>query len=178
MGKKLFVSNLDFEISTEELTQMFSEFGECISVVIATDKETQRSKGFAFVEMENDDEAMAAVEGLNNRSVNNRTMKVVEDRGKNNSNSGSTEGGVRKYEILPPIQRMQLFRRRKKLDPFMQDPNKIIDYTDVTTLSKFVSERGRILPRRLTGLSAYNQREVSKKIKRAQNLGLIPYANH
>jgi small subunit ribosomal protein S18 len=178
MGKKLFVSNLDFEITTELLTSMFAEFGECISVVIATDKETQKSKGFAFVEMENDDEAIAAIEGLNNRSVNNRTMKVVEDRGKTNSSTNTGDGGNRKYEILPPIQRMQLFRRRKKLDPFLQDPNKLIDYTDVATLTRFLSERGRILPRRLTGLNAYNQREVSKKIKRAQNLGLIPFANH
>ncbi len=60
----------------------------------------------------------------------------------------------------------------------MQDPEKAIDYKDVILLSRFLSERGRILSRRLTGLSAYNQRKVAKAIKRAQNLGLLPFCNN
>ncbi|MBX7143139.1 MAG: 30S ribosomal protein S18 [Oligoflexia bacterium] len=72
---------------------------------------------------------------------------------------------------------MQLFRRRRKIDPFMEDPSKTVDYKDVIMLSRFVSERGKILSRRLTGLSAYNQRKLSKAIKRAQNLGLMPFSN-
>ena len=72
---------------------------------------------------------------------------------------------------------MQLFRRRKKLDPFIEDPTKTIDYRDIAMLSKFLSERGRILGRKLTGLSAYNQRKLTKAIKRAQQLGLLPFAN-
>ncbi|MCB0311248.1 MAG: 30S ribosomal protein S18 [Bdellovibrionales bacterium] len=72
---------------------------------------------------------------------------------------------------------MQLFRRRKKLDPFLEDPSLTVDYKDAAMLSRFVSERGRILSRRLTGLSAYNQRKVAKAIKRAQHLGLLPFAN-
>jgi small subunit ribosomal protein S18 len=71
---------------------------------------------------------------------------------------------------------MQLFKRRRKLDPFMEDPTKSIDYRDVATLQRFLSERGRLLSRRLTGLSAYNQRKVSKAIKRAQNLGLLSFS--
>ena len=172
MGKKLFVSNLDFEITTDQLREMFLEVGPCTSVVIATDRETKRSKGFGFVEMENEADAPRAIELLNNKVVNNRPMKVVEDRGK----GGDGEEGGRRFEPLPPIQRMQLFRRRKKLDPFLDDPNRTIDYKDVAMLSKFMSERGRILGRRLTGLNAYNQRKVSKAIKRAQNLGLLPYS--
>jgi small subunit ribosomal protein S18 len=108
-------------------------------------------------------------------------MKVCEDRGKNAGPSAGAgegqEGGGRKFEPLPSIQRMQLFKRRKKLDPFTEDPTKSIDYKDVTMLSKFVSERGRILSRRLTGLTAYNQRKVSKAIKRAQSLGLMAYTS-
>jgi len=183
MGKKLFISNLDFEIATDQLRDMFLEFGPCVSVVIATDRETKRSKGFAFVEMENEPDAGKAVEGLNNKVVNGRPMKVCEDRGKNTSAggfAGAQEGGGgrgdRRSEPLPSIQRMQIFRRRKKLDPFMQDPNKSIDYKDVALLGRFLSERGRILSRRLTGLTAYNQRKVSKAIKRAQNLGLMPFS--
>ena len=56
----------------------------------------------------------------------------------------------------------------------MEDPTKTVDYKDTAMLTRFLSERGRILSRRLTGLSAYNQRKVSKAIKRAQHLGLLP----
>jgi small subunit ribosomal protein S18 len=179
MGKKLFISNLDFEISTDQLRDMFLEHGPCVSVVIAADRESKRSKGFAFVEMENEEDATKAIEALNNKQVNGRPMKVCEDRGKGTGGGASASEGKqeRKHEPLPSIQRMQIFRRRKKLDPFMQDPNKSVDYKDVAVLSKFLSERGRILSRRLTGLTAYNQRKVSKAIKRAQNLGLLPFTS-
>ena len=181
MGKKLFISNLDFEVSTDELRDMFAEIGACLSVVIAVDRETRKSKGFAFVEMEVEEDAGKAIETLNNKIINGRPMKVCEDRGKGGGQSGGDSrapgGENRRYEPLPPIQRMQLFRRRRKLDPFQADPTKTVDYKDVGMLSKFVSERGKILSRRLTGLNAYNQRKVSKAIKRAQNLGLMPFSN-
>lgn len=179
--KKLFISNLDFEVTSEQLRALFEEVGPSISVVVASDRETKRSKGFAFVEMEREEDAKKAIETLNNRALNGRPMKVCEDRGKNAGPSSSSgegqEGGARRFEPLPSIQRMQLFKRRKKLDPFTEDPTKSIDYKDVTMLSKFVSERGRILSRRLTGLTAYNQRKVSKAIKRAQSLGLMAYTS-
>jgi small subunit ribosomal protein S18 len=178
MKKKLFVSNLDFEISMDQLREMFAAVGSVISAVIATDRETKRSKGFAFVEMDNEDDAAKAIEGLNNKVVNGRPMKVCEDRGKTGGSVGGEEGdgGERRREYLPPIQRMQLFRRKRKLDPFNEDPAMTVDYKDVATLSRFLSERGRILSRRLTGLSSYNQRKVSKAIKRAQNMGLMPFS--
>ncbi len=182
MAKKLFVSNLDFEIDTATLRDLFTEVGACVSAVIATDRETKRSKGFAFVEMENDEGAAKAIELLNNKVIRGRPIKVCEDRGKTGAPAGGSfeagEGGSggesRRYEPLPPIQRTQLFKRKKKLDPFMEDPSKTVDYRDVAMLTRFLSERGRILSRRLTGLTAYNQRKVSKAIKRAQHLGLIP----
>jgi len=176
MGKKLFVSNLDFGVTVDQLREAFSESGNCLNVVIAVDKETKRPKGFAFVEMEREDQASAAIEQLNGRSLNGRSIKVVEDRGRT-APSDNHEGGEgrQRGEMLQPIQRMQLFKRRKKLDPFMEDPNRTIDYKDTAILTKFLSERGKILSRRLTGLTAYNQRKVSKAIKRAQNMGLIPF---
>jgi small subunit ribosomal protein S18 len=182
MGKKLFISNLDFDITTDQLREMFTEVGPCISAVIATDRETKRSKGFAFIEMEGEEDAKAAIEQLNNKVVNGRPMKVCEDRGKTSGPGGGGAGGEfssepRRHEQLPPIQRMQLFKRRRKIDPFQEDPTKTVDYKDVITLSRFVSERGKILSRRLTGLNAYNQRKVAKAIKRAQNLGLMPFTN-
>jgi small subunit ribosomal protein S18 len=176
MAKKLFVSNLDFEITVDQLREMFNEIGGVVSVVIATDRETKRSKGFAFVEMETDEAAASAIQAINNKTVNGRPVKVVEDRGKGGGdNRESSASGERpKFEPLPAIQRTQLFKRKRKLDPFIQNPSKSVDYKDTKLLSKFISERGKILSRRLTGLTAYNQRKVSKAIKRAQNLGLMP----
>lgn len=170
--KKLFVSNLDFEISSDQLRDLFEEFAPTLSVIVAADRETKRSKGFAFVEMVDEEGARRALEQLNNYIMNGRPIKVVEDRGK----AVGTEG-PRKFEPLPPIQRMQLFKRKKRVDPYLDDKNRVIDYRDVATLGRFLSERGRILSRRLTGLSAYNQRRVTRAIKRAQNLGLLPYTN-
>ena len=188
--KKLFVSNLDFEVTEEELKSLFDEVGGVVSVSLATDRETRRSKGFAFVEMDSAELAIEAIEKLNERPLNNRPIRVMEDRGKGgggassgpssaSSRSGGSssdeDGGRKQREYLPPIQRMQLFRRRKKVDPFLEDPKKTIDYRDISMLGRFVSDRGRILSRRLTGLTAFNQRKVAKAIKRAQSLGLMPY---
>jgi len=180
MKNKLFVSNIDFEVTTDALREMFEEIAPTISVVIAVDRESQRSKGFAFIEMENEEGAQKAIDALNNKVINGRPMKVCFDRGKGGEGGSDLDakgGGSRQREQLPPIQRMQLFRRRKRLDPFLQDPTKTVDYRDVAMLSRFVSERGRILSRRVTGLTAYNQRKVAKAVKRAQNLGLMPFSN-
>lgn len=176
MKKKLFISNLDFEVTTAQLQQMFLDIGPCSNAIIVFDRETKRSKGYAFIEMDSEDDAKKAIDSLNNKIINGRPMKVVEDRGK--TTSASDDSGVeRRREILPPIQRTQLFKRRKRIDPFMDDPTKTVDYKDTTLLSRYVSERGKILSRRVTGLTAYNQRKVSKAIKRAQNLGLMAYSN-
>jgi small subunit ribosomal protein S18 len=178
MKKKLFISNLDFEITSDQLRDLFAEVAPAISVVVATDRESKRSKGFAFVEMENEDGAKFAIDQLNNKVINGRPIKVVFDRGKGGAPGAEVQdNGGRKFEPLPPIQRMQLFKRRRKIDPFMEDPTRTVDYKDVNMLSRFVSERGRILSRRLTGLSSYNQRKVAKAIKRAQNIGLLPFTN-
>ncbi|MCO4769554.1 MAG: 30S ribosomal protein S18 [Deltaproteobacteria bacterium] len=63
-------------------------------------------------------------------------------------------------------------RRRRNPNPGLE-----IDYKDVKTLKRFVSEDGKILPRRRSGLSAKNQRAVTTAIKRARHLSLLPYAN-
>jgi small subunit ribosomal protein S18 len=74
------------------------------------------------------------------------------------------------------MQRVLFFKRRRKADPFEENPNLKIDFRDVRILSRFLSERGRILPRRLTGLSAYNQRRMARAIKRSQNIGLLSFS--
>lgn len=63
---------------------------------------------------------------------------------------------------------------RRRRNP---NPGLVIDYKDVKTLKRFVSEDGKILPRRRSGLSAKNQRAMTTAIKRARHLALLPYAN-
>ena len=61
------------------------------------------------------------------------------------------------------------------MDPYIENPDHTIDYKSPKSLMRFMSERGRILPRRMTGLTAGNQRKVTRAIKRAQNIGLLPF---
>ena len=67
-------------------------------------------------------------------------------------------------------------RRRKKADPFGGDKINQIDYKDVALLKKYITERGKILPRRVSGTSAKAQRRLTTAIKRARNLALLPYS--
>ena len=76
----LSVGNLDYTVKQQQLTAMFTEFGEVTSVKIITDKMTGRSKGFAFVEMANDDEAREAIRNLDQKSVKERNISVSEAR--------------------------------------------------------------------------------------------------
>lgn len=65
--------------------------------------------------------------------------------------------------------------RKKKRCPFTAANFEDIDYKDIDTLSKFITERGKILPRRITGVSAYYQRRLAKAIKRARHVALLPF---
>ncbi len=67
------------------------------------------------------------------------------------------------------------FYRRRKTCPFTGDNAPAIDYKDVRLLQRFISERGKIVPSRITAVSAKKQRELAKAIKRARFLGLLPY---
>lgn len=67
------------------------------------------------------------------------------------------------------------FRQRKKVCTFDKDKLDKIDYKDVATLKQFISERGKILPRRVTGTCAHHQRLIAKQIKRARQIALLPY---
>ena len=66
------------------------------------------------------------------------------------------------------------FQKKRKSCPFSGSKSKI-DYKDIKTLTKFVSERGKIIPSRISSVSAKKQRELSKAIKRARYIGLMPY---
>ena len=67
------------------------------------------------------------------------------------------------------------FRRRKKVVVFCSDENNLIDYKDVNKLKRYISERGKILPRRITGNCAKHQRALTVAIKRARHIALMPY---
>lgn len=73
---KLYVSNLSFNTSEDALASLFSPFGEVVSTKIIQDRETGRSRGFGFVEMGNESEGNAAIEGLNGQEVNGRPVNV------------------------------------------------------------------------------------------------------
>ena len=78
MAKKLFVGNLPFAINQDQLKEIFAVYGEILSVNIVSDKFSGRSKGFGFVEFENDDDAAKAIEGLNNSEQMGRNIAVKE----------------------------------------------------------------------------------------------------
>jgi small subunit ribosomal protein S18 len=67
------------------------------------------------------------------------------------------------------------FFRRRKVCPFSSPNSPRIDYMDVKLLQRFLSERGRIIPSRITSVSARHQRDLARAIKRARFLGLLPY---
>lgn len=71
----------------------------------------------------------------------------------------------------------KVFFRRRKTCPLSGPNAPAIDYKDVKLLSRFISERGKILPSRITAVSAKKQRALSQAIKRARNLALLPYVN-
>lgn len=107
-NKKLYVGSLPYSVTEDELRNLFSAYGPIESVRIITDKFTGQSKGFGFVEMANGEDAKKAVEGMNGKQLNGRTLMVNEarpeqrrersfsggDRGDRGGNSwGGDEGG-------------------------------------------------------------------------------------
>ena len=80
MGKKLYIGNLSFDITDEELEKNFSQFGEIVSAVIIKDPVSGRSKGFGFVEFADEDSAKNAKENMDGKEVGGRTLKVDEAR--------------------------------------------------------------------------------------------------
>ncbi len=80
MAKKLFVGGINFKTTDEALQDAFAEFGTVTSAKVIMDKMTGRSKGFGFVEFENDAEADAAIEAMNGKELDGRSVTVNEAR--------------------------------------------------------------------------------------------------
>jgi len=102
MGKRVFVGNLPFSATEDQLRELFSQHGEVSSAEIVKDKFTERSRGFAFVEMATDEAAAAAVAALNQYQMDGRPLTVNEARARTESrgprergNRGGGESGNR-----------------------------------------------------------------------------------
>ncbi|AHF16673.1 RNA recognition motif domain-containing protein [Niabella soli] len=89
----IYVGNLSWNLKDQDLQNLFAPYGEVTSAKIVSDKFTNRSKGFGFVEMATDEEAKAAIEALNGTEVDGRNIVVNESRPKEGGNSG---GGYKK----------------------------------------------------------------------------------
>src|SRR5688572_17193485 len=95
MGKKLYVGNLSYDVSSSDLEQMFSAHGTVQSAEVINGRDTGRSKGFGFVEMGSDEEAQAAITALNGQDNNGRALTVNEAKPREDRPRGGGGGGGR-----------------------------------------------------------------------------------
>ncbi len=89
----IYVSNLSFNIQDEDLREFFAEYGDVTSAKVITDKFTGKSRGFGFVEMSDDEAAKKAIAELDQASVDNRTIRVMEAKPKEDKPSRQGGGG-------------------------------------------------------------------------------------
>ena len=92
MSTKLYVGNLAFQTTSQDLQELFSQAGTVQSASVMEDRETGRSRGFAFVEMSSQDEATSAIEQFNGKEVGGRTLKVNEAKPRENRSGGGGRG--------------------------------------------------------------------------------------
>ncbi len=97
MAKRLYVGNLKYTVSSAQLQELFEQYGTVSNAQVLSDRETGRSRGFGFVEMDNDDEALSAIEGLDGQDYDGRRLTVNEARprtpGGGNGGGGYRGGG-------------------------------------------------------------------------------------
>lgn len=94
MSKNIYVGNLPFSTKDEDLGDMFKPFGTVTSSRVIRDRYTERSRGFGFVEMENDEEADKAIAAVNGQDIDGRALKVSEARPREDRGGG---GGGRRF---------------------------------------------------------------------------------
>lgn len=93
MGNKLYIGNLPYDVSEDELNSLFSQAGSVSSVKIISDRFTGKSRGFGFVEMGNDDDASKAITQFNGYTLKQRELKVSEARPETRDRDGRGGGG-------------------------------------------------------------------------------------
>lgn len=97
MSKKLFVGNLAYSVTENDLKEAFSKIGEVVSARVITDSQTGRSKGFGFVEMASDEDGAKAISSLNGTTLMDRAMNVSEARPQRERGQRSGERGRRGF---------------------------------------------------------------------------------
>jgi RNA recognition motif-containing protein len=93
MSTKLYVGNLAFQTTSQDLEQLFAQAGTVQSASVVEDRDTGRSRGFAFVEMSSQEEATSAIEQFNGKDVAGRSLKVNEAKPRENRDGGRGFGG-------------------------------------------------------------------------------------
>lgn len=93
MGKRLYIGNLGFDVTSKELEDLFAEAGTCESVTIVTDRATGQSRGFGFVEMASDADAQKAIQSFDGKDFKGRALKVNEAREREGGGGGGGRGG-------------------------------------------------------------------------------------
>src|SRR3989454_6652224 len=101
MSMKLYVGNLSFQTSSEDLQQLFSQAGTVESASVVEDRDTGRSRGFGFVEMSSKEEGESAIQQFNGREVNGRSLTVNEARPRENrAGGGGGRGGFCRWPVV------------------------------------------------------------------------------
>jgi RNA recognition motif-containing protein len=93
MGKKLYVGNLGFDVTNQDLEEAFAAVGACESVAVITDRATGRSRGFGFVEMASAGDAQKAIQQLDGQEIKGRAIRVSEAREREREGRGGGGGG-------------------------------------------------------------------------------------
>lgn len=93
MATKLFVGSLSYSVNDDQLSDAFAQFGTVVSAKVIIDRDTGRSKGFGFVEMSSEEEAQAAVKGMDGKEIGGRNVAVSEVRPQENRERRSFGGG-------------------------------------------------------------------------------------
>jgi RNA recognition motif-containing protein len=93
VGKKLYVGNLTYSVTSSDLESWFAQYGTVQSAQVIQDRDTGRSKGFGFVEMDTDAEALAAIQGLNDQEYEGRRLTVNEAKPREPRSGGGGRGG-------------------------------------------------------------------------------------
>jgi RNA recognition motif-containing protein len=131
----IFVAKLDFGVSQEELKSIFEKYGQVAKVTIATDRETGRPKGFAFVEMINQEEANKAIAALDNSSINGRqvAVKIAEERGSRPERPFKKEFNSEK----PPFKRefnKPIFKKEEDVDN--EQPSRVAPIEPIKSIDR------------------------------------------
>lgn len=182
---KVFVGNFSFTVDDDQLKAYFAQVGEVLSAKVMREPLGGKSRGFGFVEFGSEDLAAEAIQKLDGSNWDGRTLKVSQDRSGRRNDYNNDRGGFgddgRPREQLGYFRAQPLdlgLKRKKRPDPFLENKDLAIDYKDAKLLRRFMSERGRMFGRRSTGLTAMHQRQVTRAIKRAQQLALLPYVGN